>query len=190
MSNRRMAGEKLDERFGEGFTERVKPDGLQDPTAQGGYSKKELLAEFRGRDKGVNIDEGEGNLVDKFQGLVDSGEKFNGQAQSYLESHGINFGGGDSNKPDAPTEPPSGGKPPSNPTEPPSTINPPSPFVPPGSTNQTVNQDNDINNTVNGDGNTVTIGQDNTVNQYAGMQAKSKAGSLMDNYVLNLRRNR
>ena len=169
MSNHRMAGVKLDERFGKGFTERVKPDGLQDATAKGGYSKKELLAEFRGREKCVSIDEGEGNLVDKFQGLVDSGEKFNGKAKSYLESHGVTFGGSGGgnggNNPDAPIEPPSGGKPPSNPTEPPSTINPPSPFAPPGSTNQTVNQDNDINNTVIGDGNTVNIGQENSVDK-------------------------
>ena len=91
MSNRRMAGEKLDERFGEGFTNRTKADGLQDPTAQGGYSKKELLAEFRAGNKG------NGNLASKYQDLVDSGEKFNGQAQAYLKSHGVNFnsnGGG------------------------------------------------------------------------------------------------
>lgn len=183
-----MAGEKLDERFGEGFTDRVKADGLQDATKQGGYSKKELLAEFRGRDKGVKVDEGEGSLVDKFQGLVDSGEKFNGQAQSYLESHGVNFGGGGGGE--KPAEPPSGGKPPSNPTEPPSVINPTSPFDPPGSINQNVNQDNDINSNVNGNNNTVNIGQDNSVIQNAGTYAKSKAGSLMDNYVLNLRKNR
>ena len=86
-----MAGEKLDERFGEGFTDRVKGDGMQEPTDSGRYSKKELLAEFRGRPKGVSIDEGEGNLVDKFQGLVDSGKTFNRQAQDYLEGHGVVF---------------------------------------------------------------------------------------------------
>ena len=86
-----MAGEKLDKRFGKGFTDRVKSDGMQEPTDSGRYSKKELLAEFRGRPKGVSIDEGEGNLVDKFQGLVDSGTTFNRQAQDYLEGHGVVF---------------------------------------------------------------------------------------------------
>ena len=87
---KRMAGEKLDERFGEGFTDRVKGDGMQEPTKQG-YSKRELLAEFRGRPDGVKINEGEGNLVDKYQGLVDSGKRFNNQAEDYLKSHGVVF---------------------------------------------------------------------------------------------------
>lgn len=85
-----MAGEKLDERFGEGFTDRVKGEGIQEPTKQG-YSKRELLAEFRARPDGVSVDEGEGNLVDKFQGLVDSGTRFNNQAEDYLRGHGVVF---------------------------------------------------------------------------------------------------
>ena len=58
-----MAMKKLDERFGEDFTDRVKGDGMQEPTKQG-YSRRELLAEFRGRPDGVKIDEGDGNLVE------------------------------------------------------------------------------------------------------------------------------
>lgn len=85
-----MAGKKLDERFGEGFSDRVKGDGMQEPTKQG-YSKRELLAEFRGRPDGVKINEGEGNLVDKYQALVDSGKRFNNKAEDYLESHGVVF---------------------------------------------------------------------------------------------------
>ena len=89
---KQFAGEKLDERFGIGFTDLVSPDGLQDPTNSGQYSKKELLAEFRNRPDGINIDEGEGNLVDKYQGLVDSGATFNKRAQDYLTGHGVVFG--------------------------------------------------------------------------------------------------
>ena len=87
---KQFAGEKLDERFGESFTDRVKGDGMQEPTKQG-YSRRELLAEFRKRPDGVKIDEGDGNLVDKYQGLVDSGSRFNRKAQDYLEGHGVVF---------------------------------------------------------------------------------------------------
>lgn len=191
-----MAGEKLDERFGEGFTDRVKPDGLQDPTKQGGYSKKELLAEFRLRDKGVKVDEGDNSLVNKYQGLVDSGEKFNGQAQSYLESHGVTFGGG-GDKPSSPPEttpvdPEDPGPPIElDPIEGPNPVTPPiSVFPTPGSNTQTqiVNQDNDQISTVNGDGNTVTQNQDNSVSQsgYNAGQSAKKAMGLKDKYVLNL----
>lgn len=88
---KQFAGEKLDERFGKGFSDRVMPDGLQDATDSGQYSKKELLAEFRRRPDGVNIDEGEGNLVDKYQALVDSGTSFNKRAKDYLARHGVVF---------------------------------------------------------------------------------------------------
>jgi len=89
-NKKRMAGQKLDERFGKGFTDRVKGDGMQEPTDQG-YSKRELLAEFRARPDGVKIDEGKGNLVGKYQALVNSGSRFNNQAEDYLKSHGVIF---------------------------------------------------------------------------------------------------
>ncbi len=190
----------LDERFGEGFSERVSPDGLQDPTNRGGYSKKELLAEFRGRGKGVSIDEGEGNLVDKYQGLVDSGEKFNGKARSYLEGHGVEFGGrGGGGNEDPVVEVPETNPTP-NPTPSPTPSNPPVGPQPPilgTPVSQIVNQDNDINSTVTGDNNTVDINQDNSVNQTAGFTMDYNSGikrqgleatNLMDNYVLNLRK--
>ena len=164
-----MAGEKLDERFGEGFSDRVKPDGLQDATDKGSYSKKELLAEFRGRDKGVKIDEGEGNLVDKYQGLVDSGSTFNGQARAYLEGHGIVFG----NKGDKPENPVEDviEDPVVRPTDPTprppirgpiQTINPGNPGDTDG-LNVNINQDNDIINDINGSNNVVTNNQDNSI---------------------------
>lgn len=88
--NKRMAGQKLDERFGKGFTDRVKGKGMQEATDQG-YSKRELLAEFRARPDDVKINEGEGNLVDRYQSLADSGTKFNKQAEDYLKGHGVVF---------------------------------------------------------------------------------------------------
>ena len=191
----------LDERFGEGFSERVSPDGLQDATNKGRYSKKELLAEFRGRGKDVSINEGEGNLVDKYQGLVDSGQKFNGKARSYLEGHGVTFGGGGGGNEDPGVEVPE-----TNPTPNPTPSPTPTPSNPPVTpqppilgtpVSQIVNQDNDINSTVTGDNNTVDINQDNSVNQTAGFTMDYNSGikrqgleatNLMDNYVLNLRK--
>ncbi len=193
----------LDERFGEGFSERVSPDGLQDATNKGRYSKKELLAEFRGRGKDVSINEGEGNLVDKYQSLVDSGQKFNGKARSYLEGHGVTFGGGGNGDPEVPipeTEPTPAPTPTPTPTP---TI--PTPVKPPGTPqpvigapgSQIVNQDNDVNSNVTGDNNNVNIDQDNSVHQSAGFAGNYNGGirrqaleatNLMDNYVLNLRK--
>ena len=160
----------LDERFGEGFSERVSPDGLQDATNKGSYSKKELLAEFRGRDKGVSIDEGEGNLVDKYQGLVDSGSSFNGKARAYLEGHGVVFG----NKGDKPEDPvpdveiddpvvrptdPTPRPPIAGPIQ---TINPGNPGDTDG-LNVNINQDNDISNNTYGDGSYVVNSPDNSI---------------------------
>ena len=69
-------------------------------------------------------------------------------------------------------------------------------FMPtPGAGNQYVNQDNDVNSTVNGNDNTVTIGQNNAISNgpvnsrssvFGG--AEEGATNLMDNYVLNLRK--
>ena len=66
----------------------------------------------------------------------------------------------------------------------------PSPTGPGGP--QSINQDNDIYNTVNGDGNTVDIDQNNSARQYGGTDKQSNIGAtdLMDNYVLNLRKSR
>ena len=83
---KRMAGEKLDERFGEGFTDRVKSEGIQEPTKQGA-SKRELLAEFRTRPDDVSVDD----MVTRYQGIADSGQRFNRQAREYLKGHGVTF---------------------------------------------------------------------------------------------------
>lgn len=65
----------------------------------------------------------------------------------------------------------------------------------PGASNQYVNQDNDVNSTITGNDNTVTIGQNNAVtNEFGGSRTSmfsngsEGASNLMDNYVLNLRR--
>jgi len=191
MSKQRMAGEKLDERFGEGFTDRVRPDGLQDPTDNGNYSKRELLAEFRTKDKGVKINEGEGNLVDKYQGLVDSGTGFNKQARSYLEGHGVVFGDTEST-PEAPiadviddpvvapTDPtPAPPFPTAGPIQ---TINPGNPGDIDG-VNVNINQDNDIINDINGNDNVVTNNQDNSIS--VGGYSKKSEGSDFKNMWMN-----
>ena len=209
-----MAGEKLDERFGEGFTDRVKPDGMQDPTESGRYSKKELLAEFRGRPDGVKIDEGEGNLVDKYQGLVDSGTTFNKKAQDYLKGHGVVF-----NRPeeiemedmpeDTIVDQPVVGRPVTVPSEIPTFSSAPiqtittSPsideddFVPGVSDggydfDQTmnVNQDNDINNMIYGSDNNVSNYQDNSIGNYMnigdGLYAKRDPMGFKNMFMANL----
>ena len=192
MSKKRMAGEKLDERFGDGFSDRVSPDGMQDPTNAGSYSKKELLAEFRGRGDGVNIDEGEGNLVEKYQGLADSGTTFNKRAQSYLEGHGVNFGSNDDpvvDTPDVVIDNPV--VTPSDPTPAPpfpsagpiQTINPGNPGDVDG-TNVNINQDNDIYTNINGNDNVVTNNQDNSIS-IGGYGEKSDSSDFKNMWMNN-----
>lgn len=53
---------------------------------------------------------------------------------------------------------------------------------------QYVNQDNDINTTINGDGNTVTNNQDNSVRQYGASSPSSRASNLRDNYIFDVTR--
>ena len=179
---KQFAGEKLDERFGKGFSDRVMLDGLQDATDSGQYSKKELLAEFRRRPDGVNIDEGEGNLVDKYQALVDSGTSFNKRAEDYLAGHGVVFKRPMEDMPEDLMDVPVESFQPVNPREIPTFSSSPiqtittSPsideddFVPGLSGggfdfDQTlnVNQDNDIYNAIYGSNNNVSNFQDNSI---------------------------
>lgn len=70
------------------------------------------------------------------------------------------------------------------------------PYVPPrppvlggpGTQTQIVNQDNDINTNVTGDGNTVTNDQDNSVNQFGAYGTAGRAQSLRDKYVADVSR--
>lgn len=184
----------LADRYGQDYVDRVKGDGLQDATGGGGYSRKELASEFRYGRGDTSVDD----TVAKYQGMVDSGEfKGNNQATDFLKMHGVNFdGGGDVESPveDAPII----GTPPRS-TPSPEIGRPmpePDPFVPAPTNpspfgsinqNQTVIQDNDINSSVDGDNNDVSINQDNSARQR--MSANS-ATNLMDNYVAGLRQSR
>jgi len=185
------AGENksLSDRYGQDYVDEVKVDGLQDGNK---YSRKELASEFRyGRgDKSVD------DTVAGFQSMVDSGEfKGNNKAQEFLKMHGVNFGGDVATtpepEPEVTTPVPENNTPIQIQPEP-ETDRPlfPSPTGPGGP--QTVNQDNDIYSTVNGNDNNVDIDQDNSVRQYGGTNDKSNLGAtnLMDNYVLNLRKSR
>ena len=84
--------EKYDEMAKEGFTE------LND---KGQIQAREVISEFRDGRNGRSVNDGEGSMVEHYQGLVDSGDhKFNAKAQAYLEKQGVKFGlGGGGKKP-------------------------------------------------------------------------------------------
>lgn len=95
-----MAGDKisnLERRMGEDEYKRVGQDGLQGGITTPGmggsgqkrYSAAEVKSEFR--NNGRTVDEGSDSNVNYFQGLVNSGSKFNGKATSFLQSQGIDF---------------------------------------------------------------------------------------------------
>jgi len=202
----RMAGDKLKnygklgDTFGDDYVDRVKAGGLQDDTKQG-YSKKELIAEFR---YGRGEDQKMSDLAAEYQGKVDSGEyRGNQKAREYLERHGVNFGNGEDSA-DIPdpveTEPVT-----SDPAPTVGEINidtgsgpvdiSPEPTYGGGfsggsggqTQTQTVVQDNDQTSTVIGSGNTVTQNQDNSISQNGFNSAKvAKASGLKNDYILNL----
>ena len=82
---------KLEERMGSDEFNRLAASGMQDPTSNNSYSAKEVMAEFRGRgDK--KVDEGDGNIKQRFLDAQAGGAKFNARAQKYLtEQHGFDF---------------------------------------------------------------------------------------------------
>ena len=81
----------LEERLGTEEYDRISAEGQQDPRKDGRYSAAEVISEFRERPKGVSVNEGDNSMVSKYQGMVDSGSKFNNKAKSYLTSQGVNF---------------------------------------------------------------------------------------------------
>ena len=191
----RMAGEELTkygslgDRFGEDYVDRVKGDGRQDGNK---YSRKELASEFRYGRGDTSVDD----TVAKYQEMVDSGNfKGNNKAQDFLEMHGVNFGNGE-DSPDTPVpdvEPAPTPTPAPSPTPGPDTPGNPGPtpielpVMGSGSQTQIVNQDNDVNTNVTGDGNVTNINQDNSVGQYGAYgssTARSKA--LRDKYVADI----
>jgi len=82
----------LEERLGTQEYRRLSADGMQDPTQRGQYSAGEVISEFRERPRGITVDEDDNSMVSKYQGIVDSGSKFNNKAKSYLQDRGVNFG--------------------------------------------------------------------------------------------------
>ena len=103
-----MAGEALEElsakdegfrnsierRVGTEEYDRISADGSQALDDGGRMTANEVISEFRERPKGVTVNEGDDSMVAKYQGMVDSGTKFNAKAKSYLERQGVNFGPG------------------------------------------------------------------------------------------------
>ncbi len=82
---------KLEERMGSDEFNRLAAKDMQDPTSNNAYSAKEVMAEFRGRGD-LKVDEGEGNIKQRFLDAQAGGAKFNARAQKYLtEQHGFDF---------------------------------------------------------------------------------------------------
>ena len=83
---------KLEQRMGGDEFKRLSAAGMQDPTGKNKYSAKEVIAEFRGRGD-LKVDEGDGNIKQRFLDAQAGGAKFNQRAQNYLtEQHGFDFG--------------------------------------------------------------------------------------------------
>lgn len=166
---------ELEKRLGTEEYNRISPDGQQDPTKSGRYSAKEVKSEFRQRPKGVSVDEGSNSMVSKYQGLVDSGAKFNNKAKSYLENLGVNFGvkeGGEDTATNTPTRTSSGDNSINSP------ISQANPQTIDGNNNQ-VSQDNSITQTVdnsvdNSDNSRRFYGGSTRTFNYKGGDGKSK----------------
>jgi len=81
----------LEERMGSDEFKRLSASGMQDPTNKNKYSAKEVISEFRGRGDS-KVDEGDGNIKQRFLDAQAGGAKFNQRAQNYLtEQHGFDF---------------------------------------------------------------------------------------------------
>ena len=171
---------------------RLSGEGLQDADNSGRYSAKEVIAEMRNGRDGRTTEE----MATYFQGLADDGTKFNARAQKFLsDRHGVTFGGGGNSDESGSDEETSTPTPTPDPTPSPTPSPEPSPgpkptpppvtVYPGGGGTQIVNQDNDQTSTINGDNNTVTQTQDNSINQYGGYGA-NRAQALRDKYVADV----
>ena len=198
MSQSRMAGDafknETQRRLGKKEYNRLSETGLQDPTNKGRYSAAEVKAEMRSGRNGKSTEE----MADYYQGLADGGTKFNKKAMNFLsDRHNVTFGsggkkgGGKGN--DETLTPSPDPTPDPSPTPRPSPS--PTPVVPPQppgltggpSMTQNVTQDNDQISTINGDNNTVTQNQDNSVNQFGAYGTAGRAQGLRDKYVNHLK---
>ena len=83
---------QVQQRLGDEQYNKVSQSGLQDATKQGSYSANEVISEFRNRDKGVKVDEGENSIVARFKAEQAAGAKFNQKAQDFLSGYGLKFG--------------------------------------------------------------------------------------------------
>ena len=194
-----QAKNRAQTRLGDDKYKNVSQAGLQDATKQGSYSAAEVKAEFRNRgDSKVNEGEGSilERFQKAQEGGATFNKKAQNYLS---EKYGMTFGNKDKEptnsiqpvetKPapylpdpnaNVDKEPPTTGvyKPPVTDIKTPSiTVNPPFPGTEGGGNitptvqtqDQTVSQDNDITNTITGDGNTVTNNVDNSVRQYGGV---------------------
>ena len=197
MANSDEFKNELQRRLGKEEYERIGAEGHDRPNDRGQYDAAEVKSEFRNSDKSVE------EMTEYYQGLADSGTKFNQRARDFLNAKGVTLGGGgsggggdDSGGGDdggggggttpAPTPTPT---PTPGPSPTPGPVNP-APIFGTNTQTQIVNQDNDINSTVTGNNNTVTNNQDNSVSQSMGASdyASRYARGMKDQYVLNLMR--
>ena len=167
----------LERNIGTEEYERIGAAGHDDPTKAGEYSAKEVISEFRNRGEGVSVDDGPGSMVEKYQGMVDEGTRFNKKATEFLKMRGVSFGDGtDPVDPEPTPDDPVETTPELPSPEPPKDETDPWPFAPGagpgigagGGMSQQVQQDNDINTSITGSNNTVTNNQDNSVSQSSG----------------------
>ena len=184
--------DKVEMERGTEWYDKALKQGLDHATSDGAYTGGEVRAEMRYGRNGKTVDE----MRDYFQGLINDGVKFNGNARDFLaDKHGLNFpGSGDESPTPQPTPEPTPTPTPTPSPETP-TYTPPKAdqiielpgFVSGGQT-QNVNQDNDIISNVTGDNNTVTNTQNNSVNQYGAYGTASRAKMLRDRYVADVSR--
>ena len=168
---------QLERRVGTEEYDRISADGAQGLDDSGRMTAAEVISEFRERPSGVKVNEGDNSMVSKYQEMVDSGTRFNGKAQSFLEGQGVNFGPGAETPPEETPDIEDTPAPIAAAPEP-EGENDPWPFppglgggvvpAPTGSQIQQIQQDNDINTTISGDNNNVKNNQDNSISQSGG----------------------
>ena len=182
----------LERNMGTEEYERVGARGHDDPDKGGRYSAREVISEFRNSD--TDTDE----VAAHFKKLQADGVQFNQRARDYLSNkHGFTFdgnGGGDGGDDGGGTDPGTNNPDPGGDQEPgDQTINPTpgggggtDPL--PGTDNsqtQNINQDNDITNSINGNGNQVVNNQDNSISMSRGYSGNGSNSSWKDAWMKN-----
>ena len=181
--DKRMAGDVFPEgsEFRDGVEKRYGSERYSDlaaPGMQEAHVGSSGTKRYSGAEVRAEVREG-GMDADYYRQLHKEGAKFNGNAQDFLyDTFGLNFQGGGGKKPAkdpkpeaAPVVDDEGSNNIINNEENNQEIMIPGiPGAPDSifSMEQNVNQDNDINTNIDGDNNTVTNDQDNSVGQYGG----------------------